>query len=122
MKKTNIQCIELRDVGSPIHCPFCGIKVASGGDEQNAEEWIVGSCDHLLFAALSGIGFEYRSSRFEAAVTEELAKKTDEERQDIGDDPDELAWLVPIDNSFMFVSIEGPPGEQRSCIGFAPTS
>ena len=106
---------------NPIHCPFCGIKIAVGASEENVETWIVGHCDHLLFAAIPEVGFEYRSERFDNAVSTALKKKTDEEREEIEDDPDELAALVEIDNAFRFISIMGPPAGQSSSIGFAPT-
>jgi hypothetical protein len=122
MKNAKMQCVELHDdMDSPIHCPFCGVQIAAGASEENVEAWLVGNCDHLLFAASSEVGFEYRSERFDDAVKSALSKKTDEEREDLEDDAYELVGLVEVDNGFMFHSIVGPPAQESAYIGFAPT-
>jgi hypothetical protein len=122
MKNMKMQCVELRDDSeNPIHCPFCGVKIAAGASEDSVDAWLVGHCDHLLFAAIDEVGFEYRSDRFDDAVKAALSKKTDEEREDLEDDAYGLAELVEIDNGFMFHSSMGPPAQESVYIGFAPT-
>jgi hypothetical protein len=121
MKNVKMQCVDLFDDNeNPIHCPLCGAKIAAGCSEENASEWIVGKCEHLLFTAIDEIGFDYRSDRFDRAVEAALSKKTEEEREEIENDVEELAALVEIPNAFMFQSIMGHPAEQTSYVGFAP--
>jgi hypothetical protein len=94
-----MQCVELHDDSeNPIHCPFCGIKIAAGASEENVDAWLVGRCEHLLFAAIDEVGFEYRSERFDGAVKAAMSKKTDEEREYLEDDAYQLAELVEINN------------------------
>src|SRR5258708_35985341 len=122
MKNVNMQCVDLEDGGeNPIHCPLCGVKIAMGSGEENVNEWIVGNCDHLLFAAVDGIGFEYRSERFDRAVEAAISKKTDQEREDISEDAvQELVALVEIPDAFMFQSIMARPANPDVFVAFAP--
>jgi hypothetical protein len=121
MKNVKMQCVELHDDHeNPLHCPFCGIKIAAGASEEDVDEWIVGRCEHLLFAAMDEVGFEYRSERFDDAVKAALSKKTDEEREELEDDVQELAELVEIHDALMFLSIMGPPAQECVYVGFAP--
>jgi hypothetical protein len=121
MKNVKMQCIELHDDSeNPIHCPFCGVKIAVGASEEDIDSWIVGHCDHLLFAAIDEVGFEYRSERFDDAVKAAMRKKTDEEREELEDDAYQLAELVEIHNALMFHSIMGSPAQENVYIGFAP--
>ncbi|MEH2529939.1 hypothetical protein V1277_003686 [Bradyrhizobium sp. AZCC 1588] len=123
MKNVKMQCVELHDDGeNPIHCPFCGVKIAVGASEENIDKWIVGNCEHLLFAAIDEIGeFEYRSERFDDAIKAAMSKKTEEEQEDLEQDVYELAMLVEIPNAFMFHSVMGSPAQESVYIGFAPT-
>jgi hypothetical protein len=77
MKNLKVQCVALEDDNeNPIHCPFCGIKIARGANEEEMGEWIVGHCEHLLFAAVDGgNGYEYRSKRFDDALEAVMSKK-----------------------------------------------
>ena len=116
-----IQCVNIDDNGeNAIHCPLCGVKIANGAGEENVETWIVGNCEHLLFAAVDGIAFEYRSERFDRAVEAALSKKTEREREDISDDVQELMGLVDIADAFMFQSIMTPSFQPDVFVGFAP--
>jgi len=122
MKNVKMQCVELHDDSeNPIHCPFCGLKIAVGASEENVDGWLVGHCEHLLFAAIDEVGFEYRSERFDEAAKAAMSKKSDEEREELEDDAYQLAELVEINNGFMFHSIMGPPAQESVYIGFAPT-
>ena len=114
MKNAKMQCIALDDDNvNRIYCPFCGTQIGRGAEEEPAGEWIVGECKHLLFAATDE-GFECRSERFDKAVEAALSKKTDAEREEIGDDINELVELVEIRDAFMFQSIlMGPPAGLR---------
>src|ERR1700716_409449 len=57
-ENVKMQCVELHDDSeNPIHCPFCGIKIAAGASEENVDAWLVGRCEHLLFAAIDEVGF-----------------------------------------------------------------
>ena len=115
-----MQCIALNDDNvNRIHCPFCGTQIGRGAEEETAGEWIVGECKHLLFAATDE-GFECRSERFDKAVEAALSKKTDEEREEIGDDINELVELIEIPDAFMFQSIMGPPAGFSTYVAFAP--
>lgn len=117
-----VQCVELRDDHeNPIHCPFCGTKISAGASEENVEAWIVGNCDHLLFAWIDEVGFEYRSGRFDAAVEALMSGKTEEEREELEEDFYEILELVDLPNALMLESIMGPPAQQTSSIAFAPT-
>jgi hypothetical protein len=119
--KMAVQCIELRDdLENPIHCPFCGIKISAGASEENANGWIVGNCDHLLFTWIDEVGFEYRSARFDAAVEAVMSGKTEEDREELEDNFYELLELVKLPNALMFQSIMGPPAQETSSIAFAP--
>jgi len=83
MKNVKMQCVDLHDGGeNPIHCPLCGVKIAMGCSEEDVNEWIVGKCEHFLFAAVDAIAFEYRSERFDRAVEAAMSKKTDREREE----------------------------------------
>ncbi len=118
-----MQCVELHDDHeNPIHCPFCGIKIAAGASEESVEAWIVGQCEHLLFTAIDEVGFEYRSERFDNAVKAAIGSKTEEEREDLEDDVYELTELVEIPNALVFHSLMGPPAQGTASIGFAPIS
>jgi hypothetical protein len=64
--------------------------------------------EHLLFADVDGIAFEYRSERFESAVQAAMSKKTDQEHEEIPD-------------AFMFQSIMSHPSQPNVYLGFAPT-
>jgi len=123
MKNVKMQCVELHDDSeNPIHCPFCGVKIAMGASEEAIDAWIVGNCEHLLFAAIDEVGlFEYRSERFDDAVKAAMSKKTDEEREDLEHDVYGVAELVEIPNAFMFHSIMGSPAQESVYVGFAPT-
>lgn len=116
-----MQCVDIHDGGeNSIHCPLCGVKIARGGNEEG-NEWIVGKCEHLLFAAVDGIAFEYRSGRFSRAVGEAMSKKTDREREEIAEeDVQELVALVEIPDAFMFQSIMTHPSAPDVYVGFAP--
>jgi hypothetical protein len=115
-----MQCVDLHDDhANPIHCPFCGTLIGRGAEEETAGEWIVGECEHLLFAAHNE-GFEYRSKRFDEAVDAKLREKTDDEREEIADDINELVELIKIQNAFMFHSVAGHPAEFDTYVGFAP--
>lgn len=101
--------------------PLCGVKIAAGASEEGASEWLVGRCDHPLFAGIDEVGFEYRSKRFDDALEAAIGQKTEEERDEpLEDDIPEMAALVEIPNSFMFQSMMGHPAEQTSYVGFAP--
>ena len=116
-----MQCVELRDdQENPIHCPFCGVKIAVGASEEGADEWLIGKCDHLLFAGIDELGFIHRSNRFDDAVEAAISQKSEEEREELEDDIQEIVDLVEIPNAFMFLSIMGPPAQQTSYVGFAP--
>ena len=120
-ENVKMQCVELPDDSeNPIHCPFCGIKIAAGASEENVDAWLVGRCEQLLFAAIDEVGFEYRSERFDGAVKAAMSKKTDEEREYLEDDAYQLAELVEINNGFMFHSIMGSPAQESVYIGVAP--
>ena len=122
MKNVKMQCVELHDDSeNPIHCPFCGVKIAAGASEESASAWLVGRCEHLLFAAIDEVGFEYRSERFDDAVKAAMSKKTDEEREELEEDAYQLAELVEVNNGFMFHSIMGSPAQESVYVGFAPT-
>jgi hypothetical protein len=122
MKNVKMQCVELHDDSeNPIHCPFCGVKIAAGASEENTSAWLVGRCEHLLFAAIDEVGFEYRSERFDDAVKVAMIKKTEEEREELEDDAYQLAELVEVNNGFMFHSIMGAPAQESVYVGFAPT-
>jgi hypothetical protein len=123
MKNVKMQCVELHDDSeNPIHCPFCGVKIAAGASEENIDSWIVGNCEHLLFAAIDEIGeFQYRSERFDDAIKVVMSKKTEEEQEDLEHDVYGAAELVEIPNAFMFHSIMGSPAQESVYIGFAPT-
>jgi hypothetical protein len=123
MRNVKMQCVDIHDGGeNPIHCPLCGIKIARGSSEENIDEWIVGKCEHLLFAAVDGIAFGYRSERFDGAVQAAMIKKTDQEREDISeDDVSDLVAIVEIPNAFMFQSIMSHPAQPGVYVGFAPT-
>lgn len=123
MKNLKMQCVALEaDNENPIHCPFCGIKIARGANEEEMGEWIVGHCEHLLFAAVDGgDGYEYRSKRFDDALEAVMSKKTDEERDEfIDDNIEEVASIIEIPNAFMFQSSMRPPAALTSYVGFAP--
>ncbi len=122
MKNVKMQCVDLHDGGeNPIHCPLCGARIAMGCSDEDVNEWIVGKCEHLLFAAVDGIGFEYRSERFDRVVEAAISKKTDQEREDISeDDVQELMALVEIPDAFMFQSIMTHPAQPDVYVGFAP--
>jgi hypothetical protein len=63
MKNLKMQCVELHDDSeNPIHCPFCGGKIAAGASEEEIEASLVGHCEHLLVAAI--IYPAMRSTRF----------------------------------------------------------
>src|SRR4051794_13910822 len=112
MKNAQMQCVELHDDSeNPIHCPFCGIKIAAGAGEADTDGWLVGNCEHLLFAAIDEVGFEYRSDRFDGAVNAAMSNKSEEEREDLENDAYQLAELVQINNGFMFHSIMGSPAQ-----------
>jgi hypothetical protein len=117
-----MQCVNIEDNGeNAIHCPLCGVKIANGASEEDAETWIAAKCEHLLFAAVDGIAFEYRSGRFDRAVEIALSKKTDQERDDISDDDvQRLLEIVDIRDAFMFQSIMTPSFQPDVFIGFAP--
>jgi hypothetical protein len=123
MRNVKMQCVAIHDGGeNPIHCPLCGVKIARGGSEENIDEWIVGKCEHLLFAAVDGIAFEYRSVRFDSAVETAMSKKTDQEREDISEDfVQDLVAIVEIPDAFMFQSIMSHPAQPDVYVGFAPT-
>jgi len=109
------------DQENPIHCPFCGMRIANGVTDEGIEgieEWLVDTCEHLLFAGSEEV-VDYKSERFEAAVEAVLAK-IDEDDQPGEDDLYELTQLVDIENAFMFHQRMGHPAEQSSYIGFAP--
>jgi len=119
MRNVKMQCVDIHDSGvNPIHCPLCGVKIAKGCSEENMDEWIVGKCEHLLFAAVDGIAFEYRSERFDGAVQAAMTKKTDQEREDISEGVSDLVAIVEIPDAFMFQSIMSHPDVY---VGFAPT-
>jgi hypothetical protein len=116
-----MQCVELNDDHeNALCCPFCGVKIAAGASEENVSEWIVGNCEHLLFAGLGEIGFEYESDRFTTAVKSALSKKSDEEQEELEGDIEGLAKLAGIANAFMFQSMMGPPAQETAYIAFAP--
>jgi hypothetical protein len=123
MRSVKMQCVDIHDGGeSPIYCPLCGVKIARGGIEEDQDEWIVGNCDHLLFAAVDGIAFEYRSDRFDSAVQAAMSKKTDQEREDISEDHvQDLVAIVEIPGAFVFQSIMSHPAQPDVYVGFAPT-
>ena len=123
MGNVKMQCIDIHDGGeNSIHCPLCGIKIARGSSEEDRDEWIVGKCEHLLFAAVDGIAFEYRSGRFDGAVQAAMTKKTDKEREDISEDSvSDLVPIVEIPDAFMFQSIMSHPSQPDVYVGFAPT-
>jgi len=123
MKNAKMQCVDIHDGGeNPIHCPLCGVKITMGSSGEGDEnEWIVGNCEHLLFAAVDGIAFEYRSERFDSAVKAAMSKKTDREREEISeDDFQELAAIIEIPDSFVFQSIMTHPSQPDVYVGFAP--
>ena len=123
MRNVKMQCVDIHDSGeNPIHCPLCGVKIARGGSEEDIDEWIVGKCEHLLFAAVDGIAFEYRSERFDSAVQAAMSKKTDQEREEISEDyVQDLVPIVEIPDAFMFQSIMSHPSQPDVYVGFAPT-
>lgn len=49
---------------TPVHCPFCGVRVM-GAD--SADETRITACPHTLFIA-HDMSFEYRSQRFDKNV------------------------------------------------------
>ena len=115
-----MQCVELHDDSeNPIHCPFCGIKIAAGASEENVDAWLVGRCEHLLFAAIDEVGFEYRSERFDGAVKAAMSKKTDEEREYLEDDAYQLAELVEIITGLCFTR-SWDLQRRRACILGSP--
>jgi hypothetical protein len=118
MKGFTVQSIDLYDDSeNPICCPFCGTKVANGASEE--DQWIVGECEHLLFAAHDE-GFEYKSTRFEKAIEAAKAGMSEDERDELDNDYDELFNKMNIKNAFYFRSIVGPPAQFSAYIGFAP--
>jgi hypothetical protein len=123
MRNLKMQCIDIHDGGeNPIHCPLCGVKVARGGSEEGIDEWIVGKCEHVLFAAIDGIAFEYRSERVDSAVQAAMSKKTDREQEDVSQDfVQDLVAIVEIPDAFMFQSIMSHPSQPDVYVGFAPT-
>jgi hypothetical protein len=123
MRNLKMQCVDIHDGGeNPIHCPLCGLKIAAGGGEENVSEWIVDKCEHLLFAAIDGIAFEYRSERFDSAVQAAMSKKTDQEREEISEDyVQDFVAIVEIPDAFMFQSIMSHPSQPDVYIGFALT-
>jgi hypothetical protein len=122
MKNIKMQCVDLNDDNAnSIHCPFCGTLIGRGAEDEDAGqgEWIIGECEHLLFAAHDE-GIEYRSEIFDKAVSAALSSKTDDEREELSDDLNELVELIEIQDAFMFHSMMGPPAQFSTYIGFAP--
>jgi hypothetical protein len=88
MKGFTVQSIDLYDDSeNPICCPFCGTKIANGASEE--DQWVVGECEHLLFAAHDE-GFEYKSTRFEKAIEAAKAVMSEDERDELDNDHEEL--------------------------------
>jgi hypothetical protein len=112
MKNVKMQCVELHDDSeNPIHCPFCGVKIAAGADEDGRSEWIVGTVN---------TAHDERSERFDNAVNAATSDKTDEEREELEDDVYELIGLVEIPNALVFHSVMGHPAEGTASVAFAP--
>jgi hypothetical protein len=120
MKGFTMQFVDLYDDNeNPICCPFCGTKICRGAGEEETGEWIVGECEHLLFAAHDE-GIEYSSERFEKALEAASAEKGTLEDDEIGPDFQDLIEKMKIKNAFAFHSVVGPPAQFSTYVGFAP--
>ncbi len=118
MSKT-IQRVELNTFYYvPIHCPFCGTRVANyDGDEPE-----LSPCEHTLFIA-HDVDFEYRSSRFDENL-KLVGVDNDDVADQFGDDwegIDDLTNKVTLPDSVKFAAYVGPPSGEGSYYGFAPT-
>jgi hypothetical protein len=115
MRKT-IQRIELKVwYHSPIHCPFCGMKIIEF-DADGVESPFIGVCEHTLFVAHDE-GFEYRSVAFDKHLGFEGLD--DDAIQEKGG-PDELTDQITIPDAIKFAAYVGPPSSFGSYVGFDP--
>ena len=123
MGNVKMQCIDIHDGGeNSIHCPLCGIKIARGSSEEDRDEWIVGKCEHLLFAAVDGIAFEYRSRKVRWRRPSGNDQKTKRARRHLPKHSvSDLVPIVEIPDAFMFQSIMSHPSQPDVYVGFAPT-
>lgn len=114
-----IQRTELKTVYyTPVHCPFCGMRVM-GADAE--DETRITACPHTLFIA-HDTAFEYRSERLDnnlelSALSElEIEQKWSAHRNGIDGFTDEVTVLDAIK-----VAAYAPaPSAYGSYYGFAP--
>lgn len=111
---TKIQRIEINtNYQTPIHCPFCGKKVADSEAANSEESWAT-PCPHTLFIA-HDMGFEYRSVRFNT----QLDLPEDEDDIDLPDTGiDGLTDQLEFDDAVKFAAYVGPPSFYGTYVGF----
>ena len=104
---------------TPVHCPFCGIRVM-GADP--ADETRITACPHTLFIA-HDTAFEYRSERFDENL--KLTGLSDEEIEARWlaeeDGVDGLTNQVTLADSIKVAAYAPEPSAYGSYYGFAPT-
>ena len=100
---------------SPIHCPFCGVKVLDAYNEENDGPFLE-ACKHTLFVAHDE-GFEYRSPAFDENLgfdgldNDSILSKGS---------PDKITDLITIPDAVKFAAYVGPPSFFGSYVGFDP--
>jgi len=103
---------------TPVHCPFCGVRVM-GADP--ADETRITACPHTLFIA-HDMAFEYRSKRFNENLNlTGLSDKEVEERWLIEEGGvDGLTNKVNLADAIKVAAYEPEPSPYGSYYGFAP--
>lgn len=117
--KHAIQRTELRTYYyTPVHCPFCGVRVM-GADPQ--DETRITACPHTLFIA-HDMAFEYRDQRFNDNLhLTGLSDKEVEERWVVEENGiDGFTDKVSIVDSIKVAAYEPAPSPYGSYYGFAP--
>lgn len=117
--QTTIQRTELKTFYyTPVHCPFCGIRVM-GADP--VDETRITACPHTLFIA-HDTAFEYRSTRFDANLDlsglSEQAVEARWQAQDGGIDG--LTNQVTVADAIKVAAYAPAPSAYGSYYGFAP--
>ena len=117
--KRKIQRVELNQFyDTSIFCPFCGKKVVDM-DAGEAGEEATHPCVHTLFVSHDE-GFEYRSTRFDQAMTIEGAGDEAVMGSDTFENMDAFTDRVEVEDGIKFASYVGPPSGFGSYVGFAP--
>jgi hypothetical protein len=104
---------------TPVHCPFCGVRVM-GGDPK--DETRITACPHTLFIA-HDTAFEYRADRFDRNLNlNGLSEKEVEERW-LGEEGgvDGLTDQVTLADAIKVAAYAPAPSAYGSYYGFAPT-